>query len=62
MTIVVLNFAGKPATPILDLSFLHKGARLRDEFSQENLSHDNPGAFRLDVPAFGFRILTVTAR
>ena len=61
-TIVVLNFAGKPATPNLDLSFLHKGARLRDEFSQENLSLDNPGAFRLDVPAFGFWILTVTAR
>ena len=57
--IVVINFLDKTATSYFDLSFLPKGAVLYDELNDEKFTVDNPDNFRIIVPRYGSRILTL---
>ena len=57
--VVVINFLNKTATSILNLSFLPEGAILHDELNNETLTVNNPGNFKISVPKYGARILTL---
>ncbi|RLI15114.1 hypothetical protein DRO49_05660, partial [Candidatus Bathyarchaeota archaeon] len=55
--IVVVNFLNKSATSVLNLSFLPKGTILHDELNNQTFMVNNPGNFRISLPAYGSRIL-----
>ncbi|MCG2811453.1 MAG: alpha-glucosidase C-terminal domain-containing protein [Candidatus Aminicenantes bacterium] len=57
--IVTINFQNKEAISYLDLSFLNKGTVLYDELNNEELSVNEPSNFKISVPAYGSRILTI---
>ncbi len=56
--IVVINFQGKTATNILNLPF-NAGATLEDELSGETFTVTDAQNFKISVPAFDSRILTI---
>jgi glycosidase len=56
--IAVINFSGKTATSVLNLPF-KSGAMLSDELSNDKFTVNDPSNFRISVPAYGARILTV---
>ena len=56
--IVVINFSGKQTTSTLNLPF-KSGTILSDEISSEELTVINPSNFKISVPPYGSRILTI---
>lgn len=57
--IVVVNFLDREASSYLDLSFLDKGTVLYDELNDEKFTVTNPENFRIFVPVYGSRMLTL---
>ncbi len=57
--IVVINFLDKTATSELDLSFLDKGTVLYDVLNDEEFIVTEPNNFKISVPVYGSRILTL---
>jgi len=57
--VVVVNFLSKLATSTLDLSFLPKGTVLYDELNNETFDINDPSNFKISVPKYGARILTI---
>ena len=57
--IVVINFLNKTATSTLNLSFLPKGTVLYDELNGEIFNVNEPGNFKISIPKYGSRILTL---
>ena len=57
--IVVINFLDKTATSTLNLSFLPKGTVLYDELNDETFNVNEPGNFKISIPKYGSRILTL---
>jgi len=57
--IVVINFLSKTAVSTLNLSFLPKGAVLYDELNDETFNVNEPGNFKISIPRYGSRILTL---
>ena len=57
--VVVVNFLNKTAVSTLNLSFLPKGTVLYDELNDEAFIVNEPSNFKISVPAYGARILTL---
>ncbi|MBU4246028.1 MAG: alpha-glucosidase C-terminal domain-containing protein [Nanoarchaeota archaeon] len=56
--IVVINFNGKQVESVLDIPFPN-GTRLKDELNGEIFTVSDSANFKITVPAYGSRILTV---
>jgi len=56
--IVVISFGSKTAASILNISF-KPGTVLEDKLSDETFTVNDPANFRITVPAYGSRILTI---
>ncbi|MFH1048191.1 MAG: alpha-amylase family glycosyl hydrolase [Patescibacteria group bacterium] len=56
--IVVINFNGKQVESILDIPFPN-GTRLKDEMNGEIFTVSDSDNFKITVPAYGSRILTI---
>jgi glycosidase len=56
--IIVINFGGKAAASVLNLPF-KSGTMLSDELSNNKFTVSDPLDFKVSIPAYGARILTV---
>ncbi|MDD5464937.1 MAG: alpha-amylase family glycosyl hydrolase [Candidatus Omnitrophica bacterium] len=56
--IIAINFNGNQAESILEVPF-EKGTRLTDELSGETFTVEIPSSFKITIPAYSPRILTI---
>ncbi len=58
IVVVVINFRGVQAASVLDVPF-NRGDVLKDGLSGETFTVTDPSNFRITIPAYGSRILTL---
>jgi len=56
--VIAINFNGKESASILNVPFI-RGTMLEDELTNERFAVGDPANFRITVPAYGSRILTI---